>query len=76
MKELIPPNCKRSSANYLLLADNMCSLADLTDINVFKKDFDDSIFPGMNKDAEGHGGFLGQHAKTANTILSEVERLI
>lgn len=40
------------------------------------QDFDDVLFPGLSVGAQGHGGFLGQHAKTAQTIFPEVKRLI
>lgn len=51
-------------------------MSDLTDIEFFKKDFDQTLFPGIDAAAEGHDGFVDEHAKTASTILAEVKRLI
>ena len=52
------------------------SVQDLTDINFFQKGFNGTLFPGINSNAQGHEGFLGQYSETANTILPEVQRLI
>ena len=57
----------------MLCADSM---ADFTDAKLIKKGFNGALFPGMNSDAQGHGGFLEEHSKTADTILSEVKKLI
>ena len=52
------------------------SVQDLTDMNFFQKGFNGTLFPGINSNAQGHEGFLGQYSETANTILPEVKRLI
>ena len=57
----------------MLCADSM---ADFTDAKLIKEGFNGALFPGMNSDAQGHGGFLEEHSKTADTILSEVKKLI
>ncbi|KAI0372183.1 alpha/beta-hydrolase [Pilatotrama ljubarskyi] len=50
--------------------------SDLTDINFFLDNLDTALFPGMKSDVQVHNGFAAAHAKTANTILTEVKRLI
>ena len=50
------------------------SLSDLTDINFILKNLDSTLFPGVSSDVEVHGGFADEHAKTATTILAEVNK--
>ncbi|KAI0086523.1 alpha/beta-hydrolase [Irpex rosettiformis] len=51
-------------------------LSDLTDINFFLVDLDQNLFPGIDSAAQGHNGFLAEHAKTASTILGGVKQLL
>ena len=52
------------------------SESDLTDVNFFLDDLDTSLFPGTTHAIQVHNGFAAEHAKTANTILTEVKRLL
>ncbi|KAI0345760.1 alpha/beta-hydrolase [Trametopsis cervina] len=69
-----------SDQNSIVVAhegtDPVAFLSDLTGIKFFKKDFDQTLFPGIDAAVEGHDGFVDEHAKTASTILAEVKRLI
>lgn len=57
-------------------ADVWSSESDLTDVNFFLDDLDTSLFPGMTHAIQVHNGFAAEHAKTADTILTEVKRLL
>ncbi|KAI0335878.1 alpha/beta-hydrolase [Cubamyces sp. BRFM 1775] len=50
--------------------------SDLTDVNFFLDDLDTSLFPGTTHAIQVHNGFAAEHAKTANTILAEVKKLL
>ena len=52
------------------------SLSDLTDANIPLTALNTTLFPGVPSGVQGHGGFLAEHAKTAPTILTEVESLL
>jgi len=56
--------------------DPTAFLSDLTDVKFELKNIDTSLFPGIPSDAQAHDGFLEEHAKTAGTILAEVQRLL
>ena len=50
--------------------------ADLTDLDIFKKSLNSTLFPGAPSDALIHGGFADEHETTATTILIEVQGLL
>ncbi|OJT09887.1 Lipase [Trametes pubescens] len=50
--------------------------SDLTDINFFLENLDSTLFPGLDSGVKAHNGFADEHAKTASTILPEVQKLI
>lgn len=54
----------------------LSSLADLTDANFFLTNLDSTLFPGLSASIQVHSGFAAEHAKTAPTILAEVEELL
>ncbi|KAI6027657.1 Alpha/Beta hydrolase protein [Pisolithus microcarpus] len=51
-------------------------LADLTDVNISFESPDPSLFPGVSSSVQVHSGFANEHAKTAPTILAEVNKLL
>ena len=51
-------------------------LAVLTDMDLAFKRPDPTLFPGIPKNVEVHGGFAKEHKKTASIILTEVKRLM
>ncbi|KAI0248629.1 Alpha/Beta hydrolase protein [Lactifluus subvellereus] len=51
-------------------------LAIRTDMDFFFKRPDPTLFPGIPKNVEVHGGFAKEHKKTASIILAEVKRLM
>ncbi|KAI0699167.1 alpha/beta-hydrolase [Cerioporus squamosus] len=51
-------------------------LSDLTDVNLFTKSLDTTLFPGVPSSVQVHGGFADEHAKTAAPILAEVKSLL
>jgi predicted lipase len=51
-------------------------LAVLTDIDLAFKHPDPTLFPGLPRNVEVHGGFAVEHKKTASIILAEVKRLM
>ncbi|PPR00191.1 hypothetical protein CVT26_009043 [Gymnopilus dilepis] len=50
--------------------------ADATDANAFLESLDSSLFPGLSSSIEAHSGFANEQAKTATTILSNVQKAI
>ena len=50
--------------------------ADATDANAFLEPLDSSLFPGLSSSIEAHSGFANEQAKTATTILSNVQKAI
>ncbi|KAJ3494733.1 hypothetical protein NLJ89_g10743 [Agrocybe chaxingu] len=47
-----------------------------TDVNIFMKNFDSTLFPGISSSVKVHSGFANAQAKTATTILSAVKTAI
>lgn len=52
------------------------SEADATDANAFLESLDSTLFPGLSSSIEAHSGFANEQAKTATTILSNVQKAI
>lgn len=75
-RALIPPNCNSffPLLDYIRLPSH--SLSDLTDVNIVMKNLDSTLFPGVDSSIQVHSGFADEHAKTARTILNQVESLI
>ncbi|KAI6110963.1 alpha beta-hydrolase [Pisolithus croceorrhizus] len=51
-------------------------LADLTDLDISFESLDPPLFPGVSSSVQVHSGFANEHAKTAPTILAEVNKLL
>ncbi|KAH9166731.1 alpha/beta-hydrolase [Lactarius sanguifluus] len=51
-------------------------LADLTDVEFFLANLDSTLFPGLPSSIQVHSGFAAEHAKTARTILAQVQELL
>ena len=75
-REQIRLSCKARIHLFLGSTLKSRSLSDLTDVNIFTKNLDSGLFPGVSSDIWVHGGFADEHAKTASTILSSVKSLI
>lgn len=54
----------------------ICSESVLTDIDALSDTLDPELFPGVADDVYVHGGFRDQHAKTAQDILDEVNKVL
>ena len=52
------------------------SLSDLTDIDILMGNLSPTLFPGVSSSVQVHEGFRDEHALTATTILTEVQRLM
>jgi hypothetical protein len=52
------------------------SESDLTDLTIAQGPLDSSKFPGAPSGVLVHEGFRDEHAKTADTILPEVQKLL
>ncbi|KAI0034463.1 lipase class 3 family protein [Vararia minispora EC-137] len=52
-------------------SDNLT--ADLTDVEITMDPLDPTLFPGLSSTVHVHTGFRDAHARTATTILSEVQ---
>lgn len=79
MRAQIRPSCEAHNqlgSRTEIAYEHHFSLSDLTDINIFTKNLDSGLFPGVSSDIWVHGGFADEHAKTASTILSSVKSLI
>ncbi|KAI0777310.1 alpha/beta-hydrolase [Trametes elegans] len=56
--------------------DPTAFLSDLTDVDLFLKGLDDTLFPGVPDSVQVHEGFANQHAKTAPDIMAAVNKII
>ncbi len=52
------------------------SLSDLTDIDILMGNLSPTLFPGVSSSVQVHEGFRDEHALTATTILTEVQKLM
>lgn len=50
--------------------------AALTDADFFLDNLSTSLFPGVSSSVKAHDGFLNEHARTATTILSNVQKAL
>ncbi|KAF8893730.1 lipase class 3 family protein [Gymnopilus junonius] len=68
------------SQNSVIVAhqgtDPSSAEADATDVNAFLESLDSALFPGLSSSIEAHSGFANEQAKTATTILSNVQKAI
>ncbi|KJA29030.1 hypothetical protein HYPSUDRAFT_33536 [Hypholoma sublateritium FD-334 SS-4] len=51
-------------------------LSDLTDVDILMGNLSPTLFPGVSSSVQVHEGFRDEHALTATTILTEVQRLM
>ena len=49
--------------NFNKRADDVCSEADLTDVDALLESLNPTLFPGISSSIEAHSGFANEQAK-------------
>ena len=55
---------------------NVTRYSVLTDLDIFTRNLNATLFPGVSDQVWVHSGFADEHEKTVTAILAETKRLI